>query len=939
MTSNFSGESPTGFVGTMPFTQLGRAKWILVVAALILSFVILSILRSIFTDFLWFTELGFRDVFYKIIITRVVLFSVGFAIFAVLGGFCAFFAHKATQGPEQISLPPHIRNVIKKFILWGTVAGIGFLSLIFGLVASGQWEVFLKFGSSTSFDILDPVYGKDVSFYVFTMPFYEFLQGWTLSAAIVILIATLAIYFVNFSFRGVGLLITQGIRLQMSIIGAIIIMIIGAGLWLDRWALVLSDNGTVFGAAYTDVHARKNALLILALISIASAVLMLLNSYIRGVRLAIGAVGLFVVMGLILIVLWPNAMQRITVGPNEFTKEELYIQRNIHFTRNAFALDSIVDQPYPVDPTLTAEMVAQNRQTVDNIRLWDQRPLSSVYRFEQVIRPYYSFAEADVDRYMVDGEYRQVMVAAREVALDNLAIESPDSQTWINEKLRYTHGFGIAMSPVTEFTAKGRPEYFAQDIPQDGIIAIQATPSSKDSSNLITNPRIYYGEETTDYVIVNSNTKELDYQAANEGSPRSISYSDLNGLGGVPVGSFIRRAAYAWQFADINIMITGEINPKSRIQYRREVQERISAVAPFLLLDEDPYIVAAEGGLFWIQDAYTFTDRFPYSDPLPEGFNYVRNSVKVVVDAFHGTMTFYVWDLGDPLVATYMKMFPSLLVSKEQMPESLSSHVRYPQDLFSFQASKYLRYHMTEPQDFYNLEDIWSIPREKFGQSGELQPVLPYYVIMKMPGEDREEYVLLLPYTRNEPNPIMAGWLAARNDGDLYGELIALNFPKDRRVKGPEQIEADIDTDEMISEWTTLRCDENLGSFCIRGNLLVVPVATEDRFGLLYAEPIYLQAENVEFPALKKVVLATDAKVVMEDSIPEALAALTGIDLIGDRMGQEGEGVSLEQPLRQDSSAGLVIERLKKQVEALKSGISDLERDLVDLLETIGGQD
>ena len=920
----------------IPFQLAGRLKWAVAVAAIIVALIVLSVLRSIYTDWLWYGELGFRSVYMKVLVTRVVLFVAGGAIFAVAAGVCLFFAHKVSQGPEEIPLPPQIRGVLGRLIFWGTVAAVAALSVIFGVIAAGQWEVFLRFSSSSSFGIPDPVYAKDVSFYVFGMPLYEFVQSWVLGAAIVLLLATLGVYFVNFSFRGVGLLVTAGVKLQVSVIGAIIVLIVSVGLWLDRWALVLSGHGAVFGAAYTDLNARKNALLILTIIAVASAILMLINAYLRGVRMLIGAVALLVVMAFVLLVLWPNAMQRLTVRPNEFAKEEPFIERNIQFTRDAFALDEVVDQAYPVDPTLTAEMVEQNRQTVDNIRLWDRGPLSSVYRFEQVIRPYYDFKDADVDRYVVDGEYRQVMLAAREVALDNLAVENPDSQTWINQKLRYTHGFGVAMSPVTEFTAKGRPEYFAQDIPADGVIAVQSKGAEGEPEIVINNPRIYYGEETTDYVIVNTNTEELDYQAADEGSPRSVRYVDIGGGGGVPIGSFIRRAAYAWQLRDINILVTGEFTDESRLQYRRAVEERVSTVAPFLRLDADPYIVAAEGALFWIQDAYTVSNRYPYSDPSPDGFNYIRNSVKVVMDAFNGDMSFYVWDTDDPLISTYEKIFPDLFVSKDQMPESLRSHVRYPQDMFLFQAAKYLRYHMTQPQDFYNLEDIWSIPREKFGQSGELQPVLPYYVIMKMPGEQREEFVLLLPYTRNEPNPIMAGWLAARNDGEAYGELVALTFPKERRVKGPEQIEADIDTDETISEWTTLRCDESLGSFCIRGNLLVVPVAVGDTFGLLYAEPIYLQAENVEFPALKKVVLATDDKVVMEDSVPEALAALTGADLAP---AADDEAPATVQPAPSGSPAQTAIDKLDDELGELKATLSELEKALQALRDAIGGQE
>jgi uncharacterized membrane protein (UPF0182 family) len=435
----------------------------------------------------------------------------------------------------------------------------------------------------------------------------------------------------------------------------------------------------------------------------------------------------------------------------------------------------------------------------------------------------------------------------------------------------------------------------------------------------------------------------LDYQAKGEVSPNNIKY---NGIGGVPIGSFINRLVYAWQFGDINILITGELTSKSRVHYRREVQERIHTVVPFLRLDEDPYVVAAEGRLFWVQDAYTFSDAFPYSTPIgvggPEkGFNYIRNSVKVTVDAFDGTLRFYAWDPQDPLLRTYERIFPDLFVPKEDMPQSLQAHVRYPQDLFLFQATRYLKYHMQVPQDFYNLEDIWSIPQEKFGQSGDLQPVEPYYVIMKIPGETQAEFVLLLPYTRNEPNPIMAGWLAARNDGENYGELVAFTFPKERQVKGPEVIESNIDTDPDISEWFTLRCQE--GSFCIRGNLLVIPLASDDTFGLLYAEPIYLQAEGIEFPELKKVILATDEKVVMEDSVWEAVKALTGFTL-------PAAGVAPDAPATppdgQAQAPGASVDPVKaridsitKAIQELKGALSTLEVALQSLQqELVGGQ-
>ena len=929
MSTNFQPESNfyNDFTTALPTQLGGRLKWVILIAGLVLFVVALTLLRGLFTDWLWFGSLGYRDVYIKILVTKIVLFLGGAGVFALISSIILYRAHRVSEGPEEIPLPPQIRNVLKRLIFWGTLVGVGVLSTIFGIIAAGQWEVFLRFDNAAAFGVTDPVYGKDVSFYVFALPLFDFLQGWMLGATVVTLLATFAIYFINFSFRGVGLQITSGVKLLVSIKGSAIMFIVGAGLWLDRWGLVLSDNGAVYGAAYTDIHARKNALLILTIIAIASGILILINAYIRQIRLFVGAVALFVVLGVILGVIWPNAMQRLTVRPSEFAREQPYIARNIEFTRKGFGLMDISEQLYPVDQTLTAEMVSTNLQTIDNIRLWDHDPLSNVYRQIQLIRPYYDFKDADVDRYVIDDRPRQVMLAAREVAPDKL---DADAQTWINTKLRYTHGFGIAMSPVTEFTTEGRPEFFAKDIPQDGVIEIKGLSGDSEPELRVENPRIYYGEETVDYVIVASKTQELDYQAAGE-ELRSSTYS---GTGGVRINNLIRRAAYAWNFTDINILISPEITSSSRIQYRREIQERISAVAPFLRLDGDPYVVAQEEGLFWVQDAFTVSDKYPYSDPTQEGFNYIRNSVKIVVDAFNGSVIFYLWDEDDPIIKTYQSIFPDLFSNKDEMPVELRSHIRYPQDLFRIQSEKYLRYHMLDSQDFYNLEDIWSIPEEKFGQGEQLQEVAPYYVIMKIPGEDREEFVLLLPYTRNDP-PILAGWLAARNDSPNYGELVAFRFPKERQVDSPQQVEARIDNDQFISQWFTLRCQE--GSFCIRGNLLVIPIATENEFGLLYAEPVYLQAEGIDFPELKQVILATGENVVMAGSIPEAVSMLTGFEQeapvaqVQEEKEEKGKSVS-NNPIQAR------LDQISNAVSGLKESIEALEKALHGLKELANGQ-
>ena len=933
-------ELPADFGGQQLPTHFGTiVKWGGVLVALIVLFVLLSLLRSLYTDLLWFDALGFRSVFVKILTTKIILFIIGAAVFAALLSPSLYFSNRLSRGPETLPLPPDVMDVLRKATLWGTVAAVIILSIIFGAILASKWELFLRFTNAISFGETDPVYNKDLSFYVFTLPAYSFLQGWLLGALIVVLLATLSLYFVNYYLRGITFDLTPGLKVQVSIIGALIFFVLGWGHWLDRWGLVFSGHGAVFGAAYTDLHARQPALFILTIIAVASGVLMLVNAYLRGARLLIGAVALWIVLAIVLSAVWPGLVQNFRVTPNEFAKERQYIERNIEFTRRGFDLNRITETFYPAETSVTAELVRQNPQTINNIRLWDYRPLTDVYRQIQLIRPYYDFTGADVDRYTINGQYRQVLLAAREVAPEKLTDEA---QTWVNEKLIYTHGIGLAMSPVTEFTTEGRPEFFAKDIPANGQIPIALSDSSGEPDILVNNPRIYYGENTLDYVIANTNTEELDYQTG-EGDLFRTSYS---GTGGVKIGSYFRRLAYAWQFGDVNILISGETTGDSLLQYRREIQERVSTAAPFLLLDEDPYLVAAEGQLFWIQDAYTKSDNYPYSDPYIDpladplepavSFNYLRNSVKVVIDAYNGTLSLYIWDTYDPIVQTYAKIFPDLFVDREEMPQSLQEHVRYPQDLFAIQARQYVRYHMQDAQDFYNNEDLWAFANEKFGQAETLKTVEPYYIIMKFEDEEREEFVQLLPYTPNDRQNLV-GWLAARSDGENYGKLVAFNFPKDRQVDGPEQVEARIDNDQDISAWFTLRCAE--GSSCIRGNLLVIPVGNS----IIYAEPVYIQAEGLtRFPQLKRVILATGERVVMEDTLNEALVALTAGTVAEPDEPADGEVAAAdvpdtEAPLTGSSEIQVEIESLTNTLQQVQDNLSQLQEALERLKKLTTG--
>ena len=904
----------------------GRMKWIVAIALVAILFVIASFARSIYTDFLWYGELGFRGIYIKVLTTRIALFAVGFIVTAILLAISLLTINRNTSGPGGLPIPEDLAKIAGRLLTIIAIAATLIIGIVMGSFFASKWELFLRFTNAANFGVTDPLYGKDLSFYIFELPTYSFIQGWLLAVAIVVGIASTVLAFANFTLRGVSFTLTSTIRNQLIIIGSIIVLIVSIGFWIDRLELVHSDGGVVYGATYSDVYAKKIALLVLSILGVIVAGAMIIGAFLKNIKISIAPLGLWVILIFALGSAWPSIVQQFSVNPQEFVKEQKYIEDNIEYTRIGFGLNSIDEAFYETEGSVTSDLINANLKSVENIRLWDYRPLTNVYKQIQLIRPYYDFKDADVDRYMINGEYRQVLLAAREVAPEKLAEES---QTWVNRKLFYTHGIGIAMSPATEFTSEGRPIFFAKDIPANGQIPISSPETGATPDVMVNNPRIYYGENTLDYVIVNTNTEELDYQTG-EGELIKASYE---GDGGVSVGTWFRKLVYAWEMRDINILISSELNNQSRIQYKREIQERVAEIAPFLTLDKDPYIVAGEGQLFWMQDAYTTSNKLPYSDPELDDqkhsdYNYIRNSVKVVIDAYTGDIDFYLWDENDPVALTYKKIFPKLFSDANEMPESIRSHVRYPQGLFSIQASKYIKYHMDDPQHFYGNEDLWAIPQEKFGQGDVLQEVEPYYVIMKLPGNEKEEFVQLIPYTpTNRPN--MVGWLAARSDGDQYGNLVAYNFPKDRQVDGPEQVEARIDNDQDISAWFTLRCAE--GSTCIRGNLLVIPIGDS----ILYAEPIYIQAEGVSFPELKKVILATAEKVVMGDSLDDALYMLTGdsYQITNQNRSEsppstekkDSNNISIGNETSQDVNKS--IQRLRQELDALEDLIQKLNKE------------
>ncbi len=841
---------PSDLEGTPQVPSMrGLVQWLIIVGVIVVAFVALSVARNIYTDLLWFDNVGYTSVFLTILTTKVSLFVIGALAFAVVFLVNVLVAQRFARTEESPIIPLEILHWIRRLVLLVIVIAAVVLSLIFGAVLSAEWELFLKIQNAVPFGQADPVFHKDVSFYAFTLPPLRFIQGWLIGSIVVSALGVLGLYLLDFSLRAASFRLSTPMKVHLSILGAILLLLLAWGYWFDIYGILFSTQGAVFGTTYAEVNARLLGLRVLIIVAVGAALALIVNLFLdRGTRIPIVAVTVWIGASLLLGVVFPGFIQRFQVLPNEFALEKPYIENNIRFTREAFGLNQIEEQTLPGDK-VTSEDILGSPDTIRNVRLWDVKPLKDTLNQIQFLRLYYEFQDVDVDRYVVDKDYRQVMLGARELDIAKL---DPQAQTWINQRIQYTHGYGVTMSPVTEFTTDGRPKFIVKDIPPAGSLPIKRS-------------EIYFGEKTENWVIVNSNTAEFDYPTK-EDVPV---YTRYGGKGGVGIGSYIRRLAYAWRFGDINILISGELTPESRIVYYRNIQERVSQIAPFLKLDYDPYIVVGDERLWWIQDAYTVTDRYPYSEPLAlGGINYIRNSVKIVVNAYDGFVTFYVADPNDAIIKTYEKIFPDLFQPMEKMPDYLKAHIRYPEDLFRIQSRVYLRYHMKDARVFYNKEDLWSVPNEIF--YGAQQPLEPYYVIMRLPGEPKEEFVLIMPFTpSNKPN--MVGWLAARSDVPNYGKLLTFLFPKDRQLDGPSQVEARINNDPDISREFTLWGQQ--GSKVIRGNLLVIPIGKS----VLYVEPIYLQAENLAFPELKRVIVATSDKVVMRPTLEESLLAATGV--------------------------------------------------------------
>lgn len=810
-------------------------------------------LLPLYTDYLWFQEVKLASVFTTILWTKLALALAAGLAFAVVVYVNVYLAARSTASDvlveldDPFGLPSRlvIEPLFRKFLLPGSLV-LGFLA---GSAASGQWETFLKFFNAQPFNVQDPLLGRDVGFYVFRLPVLETLYAWAMTAlglTFLLVVATTLLH------RGIqitprGPRVAAHARAHLLTLGALILLVKAGGNYLDTFALLFSPRGVAFGASYSDINAQLPALRVLTILSLGCAAVCIWQIGRRGIRPVLIALAVLLGANVVGLGIYPTLLQRFRVVPNEIVAERPYIEQNIKFTRMAYALDRIHEEEFPAKETLTADDLRKNDATIKNIRLWDHRPLLVTYAQLQEIRTYYRFVDVDNDRYTVDGQPRQVMLSARELSYRNLP-----SRIWINERLTYTHGFGVVMGPVNRITPEGLPDFWIKDIP----------PASTGSMK-VTRPEVYYGEIGNDYVFVKTRAQELDYPAGDKNV-----YSNYNGEGGVPIQSFLRKLLFALRFGDVKIVLSNDIIGESRVMYYREIGERVKKAAPFIQFERDPYLVIGQDGrLFWIIDGYTTSDQFPYSEPVRGMGNYIRNSVKAVVDAYNGSLAFYLSEPDDPVVKAYAKAFPGLFQPLSAMRADLRPHIRYPQGLFTIQARMFATYHMRDPQVFYNKEDLWSIPRKTV--EGQEQEMESYYTIMRLPGEKDEEFILLTPFNPSKKDNMIA-WMAARSDGSHYGKLIAYIFPKQKLIYGPRQIEARIDQDAFISQQLSLWSQR--GSQVIRGSLLAIPIEQS----LLYVEPLYLAAEKGSLPELKRVIVAFGNQIAMEENLEASLTQIFG---------------------------------------------------------------
>jgi len=877
----------------------------------------------LYTDWVWFGEVGFQSVFLKILMTKIylgIIVGVCFFLITLINPFLArVFSPKRKLfiiEPDLFEIPhkeiyqPYINKILFALIL--------LMAISVGYGSTMKWQELLQFMNPISFGVVDPLFSKDISFYVFKLPFIKYIYHLLCFSLGVGAVLSVGIYLLEGALR----ITTKGLRFapafknHVCILASLILGCITYGLILEMYEVLYSPRGVVFGASFTDIHAYLPVLKILLFLGIITAVIFLINIFFTNWKVVIGLCGLMLVTWLLGGRIYPEIIQRLQVAPNEIRIEEPYINLNIKYTRQAYNLDKVQTKKFPATDILTNNDLKANDITIKNIRLWDQKPLLSTYGQLQEIRTYYKFVDVDNDRYIINGEYRQVMLSPRELSYEHLP-----SKIWMNEHLTYTHGYGLCLGPVNRISKEGLPEFMIKNIPPTYTTDLK-----------ISRPEIYYGEIPNEYCFVNSRAKEFDYPSGNKNI-----YTTYTGTGGIPINSLFQKVLFAIRFQDPKIFFSTEITNDSRIMFYRRIKERIQKVCPFIGYDQDTYLVIANGRLYWITDGYTITNMYPYSEPMYQkamgrASNYIRNSVKAVVDAYNGKIWYYISDVQDPIIQSYAKIFPNLFLPLDKMPQALKSHIRYPEDMFTIQAVMYCAYHMQDAQVFYNKEDLWAIPQK--GDDKTTQGMEPYYTIMKLAGEKKEEFILMIPFTPARKDNMIA-WLAARCDAPNYGKLLVYNFPKEKLVYGPSQIEARINQDADISQQLSLW--DQRGSNVNRGSLLVIPIENS----LLYVEPLYLVAEEGKIPELKRVIVGFGDKIAMEETLEQSLQKIFGEGLMPTQTIAREE-VEEEKPLSIKEMANQALSHFQNAEKQLQkgnwAGYGEELQKLKEVIETLRKQ-
>jgi hypothetical protein len=918
-------------------TGLNYKKALPTIAGIIIAIasIIVFSLLNIWGEYLWFESIGFISRFWIAVKAKLVVSMIAglFGLFYVL---LLNFFHKGNGLAKAIGC---------------TVAA--FISAQWGYQ---NWDKILLYLNQAPTEVTDPIIGKSVSFYLFSLPVYDTIFSFVLTLTILSIAVMLLSRLLKLNIKQKELeigsinfrqILTNRYIRNLFVHAGLIFIILAAGNYLNRFELMYSTLGAVHGPGWTDHHILLPVYTILAITALLFGVILILSpiSYVRDViarkfRISpplaplgyiAGFAATFAILSFIGIALLPGMLQWLRVEPNEITFEKPYIKNNIEYTRMGFKLNTVQKRSYPATEKLTQEMLNENKTMLNNVRLWDWRALDSVYKQFQEIRLYYEFADVDVDRYHINDSYRQTMVSAREMQTANLPAQS---QTFVNKRFKYTHGYGMTMATVSDFTPEGLPNLLVKDIP----------PKSKYKSLEVRKPQIYYGELTDSHVIVNSSEKEFDYPAGENNK-----YTKYQGTGGVQISNLWRKFIFGWKFDGTRLFLSQYPKAESRIQFHRQIKDRVSTLAPFLNFDNDPYMVLSEGNIYWIIDCYTTSSSYPYSEPIYaagayglnrgisasdapyqfNGINYLRNSVKAVVDAYNGNVDFYVFEDEDPLIQTWQNIFPNMFKSRNEMPENLYEHIRYPSDMLLTQGLVYAKYHMTNPTVFYNQEDLWVRATEKYYNN--VMPVEPYYIIWEQPGSDEPQFVLMMPFTPKN-RQVLISWIAGMCDGENYGKFLAYKFPKEKRVLGTQQMETKIDQDSFLSGQLSLW--DQRGSNVIRGNVLAIPIQDT----LLYIEPIYLQAQTAAYPELRLVAVMHNDRLSYAETFDEALEGLISPqkkqakEKIGMQISAQAQIPNLIKNANQEFEQYLQATGNKKFEEASKH-LSNLQQYLQELIK------